>query len=428
MILGGIAVALGVAVASALTAAPRLAPRRPGRWGVLAAVGVVGLLAPLAVPAGSRIARLLTAVAAITIAVKLYDVTLDGGRSLRPGPWGFLAFLANIFALVLRKQDAGPRPSRRADATRLVRGAVALVVGAAVFVAVFQLPWRRLPLAAEHATKVLALAGVLIPAVAVGSAGWRLLGGSALDFMDRPLAARTPADFWRRYNRPVQQFFFEDVFKPAGGLRSPIRATFLVFAVSGAVHEYIFTVAIGRVRGYQVAFFLLEGAAVAATLRVRPRGWRTAPWVAGTLAFNLAASALFFASLGEVVPFYAARPAPPGSRRVGETHQRFDTDGGFHPPYRARGPVRDRRSGDDAQGDVRDHVEQEDAELVEHDPGERHRVVGLGGEADPAAVGPMQPSARQHEHQPPHREQGEVDDRAPQEHAAQRINAHDITH
>ena len=51
-----------------------------------------------------------------------------------------------------------------------------------------------------------------------------------------------------------------------------------------------------------MAFFLLQGLAVAATAGP-PRGWRSAPWVAGTVAFNLATSALFFASLDEVVPF-----------------------------------------------------------------------------------------------------------------------------
>ncbi len=125
--------------------------------------------------------------------------------------------------------------------------------------------------------------------------------------MDNPFASRTPADFWKRYNRPTQQFFHEDVFKPLGGRRAPIRGTLATFAVSAAVHEYIFDVAVGRFQGYQTAFFLVQGVAVAATLRVRPRGPAAVAWVAATFAFNLATSALFFASVGEVVPFYARR-------------------------------------------------------------------------------------------------------------------------
>jgi hypothetical protein len=305
MILLDVAIALGLAVAAAMAATPVLATGRRGRLGVLLGALLVVLLAPLAVPAGHRFVRLLVAIASVAISVKLYDLYVDAGRGPMAGPWGVAAFLANIFALVLRKRDTAPRPSRGEDVIRLVGGGIALAVGVGIFVAAFRVEWRRLPFALEHATKVLALYGVLIPASMAGAAGWRLLGGSALDFMDRPFAARTPADFWRRYNRPVQQFFFEDIFKPAGGLRAPIRATLLVFAVSAAVHEYIFTVAIGRVQGYQVAFFLLQGLAVVATLRVRPRGWRAAPWIAGTLAFNLATSVLFFASMAGVVPFYA---------------------------------------------------------------------------------------------------------------------------
>jgi hypothetical protein len=66
---------------------------------------------------------------------------------------------------------------------------------------------------------------------------WWLSGGVARDYMDNPFVARTPADFWRRYNRPMQQFFWEDIFKPVGGLRAPVRATLWVFAVSAVIHE-----------------------------------------------------------------------------------------------------------------------------------------------------------------------------------------------
>ena len=37
----------------------------------------------------------------------------------------------------------------------------------------------------------------------------------------------------------------EDVFKPLGGLRSPVRATLGTFAVSAVLHEFIFWIAVG---------------------------------------------------------------------------------------------------------------------------------------------------------------------------------------
>lgn len=64
----------------------------------------------------------------------------------------------------------------------------------------------------------------------------------------------------------------------------------------------------GRVQGYQTAFFLVQGAAVAATIRVKPRGRHAAPWIAATFAFNVVGSVPFFASLDEAVPFYQHRP------------------------------------------------------------------------------------------------------------------------
>ena len=155
--------------------------------------------------------------------------------------------------------------------------------------------------------KVAAFFLTLVPASAAAVAALRLLGGRVREPMDNPFAARTPAGFWKRYNRPAQQFFYEDVFKPLGGLRSPARATLGTFAVSAVIHEYIFDITVGRFQGYQTAFFMVQGLAVAATLRVRPQGWRAVAWVAGTVAFNLATSALFFASLNEVLPFYARR-------------------------------------------------------------------------------------------------------------------------
>jgi D-alanyl-lipoteichoic acid acyltransferase DltB (MBOAT superfamily) len=120
-------------------------------------------------------------------------------------------------------------------------------------------------------------------------------------------ASQTPAMFWRRWNRPAQQFFHEYAFKPAGGQRWPVRSTLMTFAVSGLVHEYVFGITAGYFHGWQMAFFMLQGCAVAATMRTRPSRNVLSLWVAATLAFNLAASVLFFKSIDAVLPFYAPR-------------------------------------------------------------------------------------------------------------------------
>ena len=78
-------------------------------------------------------------------------------------------------------------------------------------------------------------------------------------------------------------------------------ALLAVFVFSGLLHEYLFAAALGRVQGFQLAFFLLQGAAVALTLRVKPD--RTIG-VGFTFTFNALTSILFFASVHGVVPFY----------------------------------------------------------------------------------------------------------------------------
>jgi D-alanyl-lipoteichoic acid acyltransferase DltB (MBOAT superfamily) len=174
-------------------------------------------------------------------------------------------------------------------------------------VSLWRQDWSAIPFALEHALKVFSvvLAVVLIADASV--ALYRLLGGKALDPMRNPLAARTPADFWRRWNRPAQQFLQEYAFVPAGGFRRAVRATLVTFGVSGLFHEYVFGIAAGRIRGYQVLFFSLQGCAVAATMRIRPSGRISSLWIVGTVMFNLATSVLFFQSVDALFPFYWPR-------------------------------------------------------------------------------------------------------------------------
>lgn len=281
--------------------------RGPSSLGVLAAFTGV-LAAPLLVPAERPISRFLMTALALAAGVKLYDVVLDGARG---SVLGFLATLPNIFALVRRKADALSLPSRRADLWQLAVLLPALAVGVTAATVVFSAGawWSTRPFVLEHVAKVLAVYLVVVPLGNAPAAAWRLAGGRGLDFMNHPIAARTPADFWRRYNQPVGQFMWEDISKPLGGLRAPRRGVPAAFAVSGAIHEYLFLVAGTTAPGCQTAFFLIQGLAVAATCRLRPRGRRAVLSVAATLAFTLATSVLFFTSFEGIVPFYAPRAA-----------------------------------------------------------------------------------------------------------------------
>jgi hypothetical protein len=282
---------------------------RARRLGVLGVVLAVMLLTPLIVPSNRPFLRWLSSVAAVALASKVYDLHIGANLGHRPDFWTYVWLLPNITIIVLRKLDDEPRPARLDDVIQLARCLALSTAGALLFAGTYFVDWRSWPFLVEHCVKVTAFFLLLVPAGAVASSAVRLLSGKAREMMHNPFAARTPADFWLRYNRPAQQFFYEDVFKFLGGRRAFLRATLATFAVSAIIHEYVFDIAVMRFQGYQTAFFLIQGMAVAATIRVRPKGWSALAWVAVTFAFNLVTGVLFFASINELVPFYS-RPVP----------------------------------------------------------------------------------------------------------------------
>lgn len=276
------------------------------RSGLLLGGWLLIVLAPWLIPAEQPLARLLAAMSAALIAIKVIDAWLDLRRRSAPSREEFWVFLANPFILVRRCLPLERPVPGRSNLLRLVQGSMGCAVGIALLNGLFRVDWQDWPFLLEHASKVTALMLAIISGLSAATALWRWSGGVARDYMDHPFAARTPADFWRRYSRNMQQFFWEDIFKPLGGHRTPVRTTLFVFGLSALLHEFLFYAAIGRVQGYQTVFFALQGVAAATTLRVRAKkGWAAIPWIAATLAFNLASSVFFFASIHEVAPFYA---------------------------------------------------------------------------------------------------------------------------
>jgi len=280
---------------------------RRRQWLWLLLLESLAVSTPLLVPARARFLRFLAAVIAAWVGTKLYDLHRAAGRGFRPHLGTFVGYLPNPFALALDTVLREPRPPWRPDVLRLLLGALGSAVALALLIRIFRVDWQRLPFALEHCAKLVGLFLVILFFANGMAAGYRLCGLPATNFSGNYFFARTPAEFWRQYNRPVAQFFYEDVFKPLGGMRRPMIATLMTFAVSGVIHEYIFDIPARRVVGWQMAFFIVQGLAVVATLRVRPRGWRAALAILLTLAFNVATGVLFFKSMNAVVPFYVNR-------------------------------------------------------------------------------------------------------------------------
>jgi hypothetical protein len=256
---------------------------------------------PLDAP-DARALRFVSGVVAVTLLLKAYDAYRAPGVALQLGVGKWVAYLPNWFWFVVRRVPRGR--DARGDWRRAAIGAPLMVAAVALCVGLLKLDWSGVPFALEHVAKVLTFGAAMLLIGQTFAALYRRLVMPAMDPFDHPFLARTPAEFWRRWNRGFRDFFDEYVFRALGGGRRPVVATLSVFAVSGIMHEYVFGVAIGRVQGWQMLFFMVQGCAAAGTLRIRPRGGAAALWWAGTLAFNLVMAVIFFRSVDGVIGFY----------------------------------------------------------------------------------------------------------------------------
>jgi D-alanyl-lipoteichoic acid acyltransferase DltB (MBOAT superfamily) len=142
----------------------------------------------------------------------------------------------------------------------------------------------------------------------------RLAGFDPPPIMDRTYLARTPAEFWFRWNQRLRMWFFDNVFLPGGGRRRPVQGVFAVFAASALLHEVAFGIATSRFTGCQAIFFLLQAPAV--VLSPRLQRLTKSAGALGQLAAHgltgvwlLATSVFFFEGIHRVFPFfYASQP------------------------------------------------------------------------------------------------------------------------
>ena len=125
----------------------------------------------------------------------------------------------------------------------------------------FQL--RGLALSYLCAPAVLLMSEVFIAGVTIL---W-LPSGRLLPVLHRnPFAARSVADFWgRHWNLWMSDWFRDAIFKPLR--RRPVLAVWLIFFLSGLLHEYVLNLALWFVTGRKLfgtmmLYFLLQAAGV----------------------------------------------------------------------------------------------------------------------------------------------------------------------
>jgi hypothetical protein len=281
-------------------------PRRP-RAIVTFGLCILISISPILIAPRPRFLRLIGSLLSVTLGVKVYDLHHATNVGIRLSIWEFCGYLCNPFALVLRRVMAEPRRPFLADMRQFIFGAGCGAAAILLTIRVFEVHWKSHPFALEHCVKVVSLF-LIIQFLGDGlAAAFRIAGFVSTDFGGPFFLARTPAEFWRWYNRPAGQFLHEYIFTPAAGRRRLVQATLATFAFSGIVHEYVFDVPAGRILGTQMAFFLIQGLAAVATIRLKPRGWLAPPAILATLAFNLLTALLFFSSVNAVLPFYVSR-------------------------------------------------------------------------------------------------------------------------
>lgn len=295
---------MAIAIAAAIGFYLALCLDRPKRAFALAVLCSVAALAPLLLPQEAIMIRFGLALFSAFMVLKMWDLHIGAIHGQRPRSIEFLGFLANLYFFVFRKRGVESQPSTSRNCLELALGIAGFCAAFGVLFLKGKIDWLAFPFLFEHAVIAIAFYVLLIAELTAVVAITRLVGAYIINANDGPFAARTPADFWRRYNRLIGQFLYEDFFKPLRGRRHPVRATLGVFAVSGILHEYFFWVALGQFVGWQLLFFMLQGGAVVLTLRVKPTGWKAFAWATGTLVFNIVSSVPFFASFNSVIPIY----------------------------------------------------------------------------------------------------------------------------
>lgn len=97
------------------------------------------------------------------------------------------------------------------------------------------------------------------------SLAWRWLGVNAAPIMRAPLLSRSLTEFWsERWNVAFHELAYWIVFRPTGRVLGATPAMFLVFLVSGLVHDLVLSLPARGGFGLPTAYFVIQGAGLLA--------------------------------------------------------------------------------------------------------------------------------------------------------------------
>ncbi len=273
------------------------------RGAILAPLGLCTLAVPFALPIEPLVPRAVVALVCPTIGVKLVNLGVEAAywRTRTAGAW--LSYLALPFVLVPRVHARAPVGA--AGVRQLLGGLLCIGAGVALLAWAFQADLGRWSFALDHFVKLVAAYLCVFDGLFVlGTGLLRIAGVRVLDLSRNPILAVTPAEFWRRYNCEVNRFGRENVYSVLRARLGRTGAMLAVFGMSGILHEYLAAAIIGRVQGYQLAFFGVNAIAAGLTWRRRPQGWAVWPVRLATILFLASTSVLFFGSVAQFIRWY----------------------------------------------------------------------------------------------------------------------------
>jgi hypothetical protein len=91
---------------------------------------------------------------------------------------------------------------------------------------------------------------------------WRSVGVNARPIMEKPVFARSLADFWgRRWNLAFRDLMHAFVFRPLVPVIGGARATLTVFIVSGLIHDAVISLTARGGWGLPTLYFLIQAVA-----------------------------------------------------------------------------------------------------------------------------------------------------------------------
>jgi hypothetical protein len=311
--------AVAGAYSSALIAGPWLRPQRWFGYPVVVAAVAVLVACPLLVEAEHVRLRAAAAFVAGDLIFRVIDTFRNRRREPSSIGWGeYCRFLVPFPVLLVVFAERERRLPRNRpwwpELVRIVMGFMGITVAIVALVMLSGSDLLRSSFALDHVTKLVVYV-VVIESLARLLVGLeRLAGFDTTPIVQNMFMARTVAEFWRRYNRRVHDWFEVNVFRPGGGRHAPVRAVVLVFLVSALFHEVMFDIALSRVDGYQFAFFTLQIPAVLASGRLERlarRGGLVGKVVSHGVAILWMAttSVFFFHGVHQIFPFvYVSEP------------------------------------------------------------------------------------------------------------------------